>query len=172
MRIPSRLMPPPRGVPLLQRALGLLLLAILLFVIPWMLGAPWWPVPAFFLALGVTFSILGARRSQRIAAERAGESICHFARAFERRSVDPWILRATYEHLATSQGFPIRADDRLGEDLGIDADDLGFEVVEIAARCGRDPEGAEANPWYDKLVRVCDLVLFLEHQPRVACAPT
>jgi hypothetical protein len=96
---------------------------------------------------------------------RANATICHFARAFERRTVDTWILRATYEILSEG-GKPIRADDHLS-DLR-DADDLDFEVLDVADRCGRSLDQPEANPFYGSITTVRDLVLFLNHQPMLA----
>jgi hypothetical protein len=96
---------------------------------------------------------------------RTNATICHFARAFERRTVDTWILRATYEILSAA-GKPIRADDRLCDLL--DADDLDFEVLDVADRCGRSLEQPDANPFYGSITTVRDLVLFLNHQPMLA----
>lgn len=107
--------------------------------------------------------IAGHRHDQHIASLRSGESICNFARSFARRSVDPWILRATYEELATR--FPIRADDRFEQDLCIDDEELEFEAKNIASRAQRSLERAETNPLFGKITTVRDLVLFLDHQP-------
>lgn len=96
---------------------------------------------------------------------RTNATICHFARAFERRTVDTWILRATYEVLS-APSKPIRADDRLCDLL--DEFDLDLEIFDVAARCGRSLDQTEANPFYGNLTTVRDLVLFLNHQPMLA----
>jgi hypothetical protein len=36
---------------------------------------------------------------RKLAESRAGESICEFARCFERHQVDTWVIRAVYEQL-------------------------------------------------------------------------
>ena len=45
-----------------------------------------------------------------LAAEREGESICQFARDFEMRQTDAWIVRAVYEQLQAhrqTQAIPV-----------------------------------------------------------------
>src|SRR5205809_1001806 len=65
-----------------------------------------WPVFmgflfAFVAATQLVAAIASNRHLRRLAAERAGEDIGTFARAFDRRteSFDPWVLRATWEAL-------------------------------------------------------------------------
>lgn len=156
----SRSMPPretlgPAGRGLaLGSLLGFLALPGLL---SWPLGLV---LPTVFLL--ATWS--GRRRDARLAEERQGESLCTFARSFERRSVDPWILRGVYEGLES--GFPLRASDRLLEELRLEAEDLEDEAVAIAERAGRSLAGAAANARFGRLESVRDLVLFLQDQPR------
>ena len=89
-----------------------------------------------------------------LAAQRQGESICQFARAFPRREVDTWV---------------IRADDRLKQDLWLDDDDLDLDLLEEMARLsGRSLERVGDNPWFGRVDRARDLVLFLDRQPRLA----
>jgi hypothetical protein len=38
-----------------------------------------------------------ARKAPALAQARQGESICQFARAFPRRDVDAWVIRAVWE---------------------------------------------------------------------------
>lgn len=167
MRTPSRSMPPPRRAGPVGIAIGCTLLSALLGGVTWGLAWLWWPLSVAFVATVVAVEVAGRRRAKRIAAERSGESICEFARSFERRSVDPWILRATYERLVATCGFPVRADDRFEGDLRIGGEDVDFEAIEIAERSGRSLEGAEANPRCGKVETVRDLVLFFDGQPRV-----
>ena len=106
-----------------------------------------------------------------MAAARSGESICGFARSFDLRAVDPWIIRATYEALATTCGFPIRADDHLERDLWVGAEDLDFEAMDIARRARRSLEYDASNPLFGKVETARDLVLFLNHQSAVPSSP-
>ncbi len=106
------------------------------------------------------------RRFKALAAERAGDSICTFARAFEKET-DTWILRAVYEQIQAEladlcQTFPVRPADRLREDLTLDADDVDFDLVPgIAKRAGRSLRQTKDNPYYGKVETVADLVRFL-----------
>jgi hypothetical protein len=106
-----------------------------------------------------------------LAAQRQGESICQFARAFPRREVDTWVIRAVYEslHGYFDGRLPIRVDDRLKQDLWLDDDDLDLDLLEEMARLsGRSLERVEDNPWFGRVDRARDLVLFLDRQPRLA----
>jgi hypothetical protein len=112
-------------------------------------------------------------RSQlkRLAAERPGETVCEFARSFDVRSTDTWIIRAVYEELqeylkSSAPSFPIRADDSLKIDLKIDGDDLEEDIVpRIGERTGRSLSDPSLNPFYRDLDTVRDLVRFLNAQP-------
>jgi hypothetical protein len=109
---------------------------------------------------------------QTLAANRAGESICSFARAEHCRNLDTWVVRAVYEeiqgHLASGcSGFPLRWTDRLKEDLRIDPDALDEELaIDIAERTGRELKNTESNPLFGKVETVRDLVLFFQGQPK------
>ncbi len=115
-----------------------------------------------------------ARRLQRMAEARAGESICDFARSFSCSETDTWVIRAVYEQLqaylrSDAANFPLRRDDNLVKQLGIDPEDLAYDLAdEIAARSGRSLEDTERNPFWKKVETVGDLVRFFEHQPRKA----
>ncbi|MBL8755669.1 MAG: hypothetical protein JNK15_20405 [Planctomycetes bacterium] len=82
--------------------------------------------------------------------------------------MDPWVIRATYEHLVTTCGFPIRPGDRFEQDLWIGDEDLDFAAMDIARRSGRNLDHTEANPLFGKITTVRDLVFFLNHQSAVA----
>ena len=124
------------------------------------------------VALGT--SVSNRKRKSRlgaVAADRTGESICDFARSFDARVVDTWIIRAVYEEL---QGeledihprFPIRAADALLKDLLDDPDDLDMSLVPaIAQRTGRSLENGEGNPHFGQVRSVADLVMFFNAQP-------
>ncbi len=117
----------------------------------------------------------GCKRAEeqlrKLAAAREGQSICEFARDFDLKAVDSWIVRAVYEQVQQQlahihPAFPLRAEDRLKEDLHIDVDDLDMDVaVEVEQRTGRSLKDADANPYFGKVQTVRDLVLFFQHQP-------
>jgi hypothetical protein len=123
------------------------------------------------LVLGVHSRL--ERQIRRVAAERAGEDIGTFARAFDRRAepFDPWVVRSTWDalqpYLAFSGGcVPLRPTDRLGEDLLVDLDDVSFDLIPaVARRSGHTLENAKSNPLYGKIVTVGDLVRFITLQP-------
>lgn len=115
------------------------------------------------------------KREAKLAAlieERDGESICEFARSFDAKVVDTWVIRAVYEELqgetnVDGKDIPIRADDSLKDDLRIDAEDLDMSVVvKIAQRCGRSLEGFDKNPLIGKVQTAHDLVMFFNAQSR------
>jgi hypothetical protein len=113
---------------------------------------------------------------RELAARRKDESICEFARDFDARAVDTWIVRAVYEQLQgqlkhVHPSFPIRADDRLKEDLLLDDDDLDMDLAqEVEARTGRSLNDCSSNPYLGKVKTVRDLVLFFQNQPRASNA--
>lgn len=130
---------------------------------------------AMVMVLWVAWSIRRERaRLRAIAAARAGESICGFARSFDLRRIDPLVVRAVHERLQRAlarswPAFPIRASDRLAQDLGLDADDLDMDIAPaLAERTGRSLASTAANPFYGKVVTVSDLVCFFNHQPEQA----
>jgi hypothetical protein len=106
---------------------------------------------------------------EKLCEERQGLSICEFAKEFDARTVDTWIIRATYEQLQaalpTKHPVPIMASDNLFETLKLDEDDLDLDLVEeIAQRTGRGLENYENNPYYGKVTTARNLVLFFNHQ--------
>lgn len=133
---------------------------------------------AFLLLLCGVFIASGreikrnAEQLRCLAAEREGQSICEFAREFDAREVDTWIIRAVYEQLQlqlthTHPAFPIRASDRLKEDLLLDDDDLDMDIaVEVEQRTGRILDGSNANPYFGKVKTVRDLVMYFQAQPK------
>ena len=110
------------------------------------------------------------RRLRRLATNRRGESICTFARAFDRRGTDFWVVRAVHDELrpyCTFRGgqFPLRGTDSLTDDLHIDGDveDIARDATVRVGRAFRD---LEANPWYSRVATVGDMVAFVQHQPK------
>ena len=138
--------------------------------------------PVAFLAVSSAVAVLfllayrraGQERRQlrALASAREGQTICEFARDFDVREVDTWVVRAVYEqlqgHLAHAHpSFPLRADDRLKEDLRLDDEDLDMDIVqEIACRTRRCLDASAANPYFGRVRTARDLVLFFQHQPR------
>ena len=157
------------------RVFGILLLTVSLFG----LGHALWLHPFAIPVLFIFALLLGwlAKRHddklRRLAQSRPHDSICTFARALNPRKTDPWIIRAAYEELGsllpkTDRPFPLRASDRLAEDLKIDEEDRDDSFVSAAERVGRSLKNTLQNPYFDKVKTVEDFVMFLEHQPRVA----
>ena len=110
---------------------------------------------AFFFARRATKREEDSLRN--LAAEREGESICEFARDFDTRAVDTWIVRAVYEQVQgqlrhVHPAFPVRASDRLKEDLHLDDDDLDMDLaVQVEQRTGRSLDQTKANPLLGKV---------------------
>ena len=159
MRIPSRRMPAdPRMGPFAAAASLVVLMALL--ALP---GLARWELafvgPGLFAAVNLRELV----RARRMRDARRGESICTFARAFDLRSIDARIVRATYEELSTDLGYPVRPDDRL--DQGFEPEDVDTLMEDIAARAGRGSNDTTRNPLRGKVQTLRDLVHFVNHQP-------
>jgi hypothetical protein len=132
--------------------------------------------PAFAVLALLLLSFFERQRAvqyRRLVAERAGEGLCTFVRAFGRYERDPHILRAVYEELESYRrigavAVPLRPSDQLDTDLGIDGEELEFIAEWVAHRAGRSLTEAKANPFYGRLRTAADLVQFFRHQPRIA----
>ena len=128
------------------------------------------PVVLVFFAVMIVIAYLASiptsRRLERLAKDRASDSICTFVRQFDYRKSDTWILRAVYEELTSYVGFPVHADDDLTKQLNIDHEDLDDTVHDIASRAGRSMAGSSDNPYLNHVHTVADLVAFLTHQPK------
>ena len=162
VRIPSRQMPQARVLGLFGKVLSLVLL-VLLLGLPGLAWSPLtFPLPVFVLV----GTLIGWWRDRRVARARAGQSICDFARAFDCRNIDTWIIRAVYEEF--SGQFPVRASDDLKHDLRIAGDDLDYIGVRLAQRTGRSLERSEDNPMFGNVRTLRDLVMFLDHQQQVS----
>ena len=175
MRIASRHMPEykPRPTGLVAWAFLVALACGIVYVA---VSSPAGAVVALVL-LGASY--LFARRAAKrdemrlrtIAAERQGESICEFAQDFDTRTVDTWIIRAVYEQIQRQldhvhSAFPLRASDRLKEDLQLDDDDLDMDIaVQIEQRTSRSLDLTKANPYFGKVKTLRDLVMFFQAQP-------
>ena len=178
-RPPSRLMP---KLPVARTGvIGWAVLLVLGLYVAWLVSEGFRINPiATWVAIGVVaafmhFSTKSSRalpgKLKELAEKRSGESICEFARQFNTRDVDPWVIRAVYEqlqdHLSPMQeNFPVKADDRLMGDLICDPDDLDMDiVVQVSKRTGRSLENPKNNPFYERVHTAGDLVYFFNAQP-------
>jgi len=170
MKTPSRRMPAaPVRKP--SRLAWLFLAAMLVGLGYWIYRQP--IVVLFIIGLAVLVGIqiiFESRFRRRLAASRGRESICDFARSFDRRT-DTWIIRAVYEELCrflSVDGRPlhVRRADSCEKDLKVDPEDLDDLAREIGFRAGRSMDGSGTNPLYGKVKTVGDMVTFFEHQPR------
>jgi hypothetical protein len=172
MRRPSRFM--PKYIPKRPGVLGCVLFATImvgfvfaLYRLTWLFGS--------LGVIGIVVTLVLNRnfkaRLTALAALRNNESICTFAKSFNPREVDTWVIRAVYEQLqdylvSTYPQFPIRAEDRLNGCLITDPDDLDLDLAkEISERTGRSIDDTKSNPYYAKVKTVRDLVLFFNSQP-------
>lgn len=109
------------------------------------------------------------RRFARLVAARNSESICDFARSFDCRKTDTVLIRAVYDTVQEQMGpplVPLRAEDRLLDDLELDDEDLDEIIVYAAIIANRSSDFTESNPLYgSEIITVQDVVEFLRHQP-------
>ena len=110
--------------------------------------------------------------ARRTALASAG-AICQFARSFDTRAVDTWVIRAVHDTLqreleSDRPAFPTRASDHL-EAILSDPDDLDLSIVpEVARLSGRSLDDAARNPHYERVRSVADLVMFFNEQARAS----
>lgn len=126
-------------------------------------------IVSFIIIYLVIATIKDNKRLRAIAAERAGDNVCTFARAFDRRNVDPWTIRAAYDEFQEYFGsierpFPIRASDRLQEDLKMDGDDVFDLLFAIAERSRHDITFLNDNP---QIHTIGDLVVCISNLPKI-----
>lgn len=176
-RIPSRFMPDRIKPKEIGSSGFVVLFIIILFPAFIMLSSGKGMSGVIFIYgfLGVFYlvaHIRGRRHFDMLNQGREGDSLCTFARHFERYEVDTWIIRAVYEELAAyCPEVPIRPTDNIFDDLCIDEDDFvmdfnGDIVGDIAKRCGRSLKDFETNPYYEKADTVEGLVHFFNNQPK------
>ncbi len=138
--------------------------------------SPWVPAgTAIAIVLLYVMNRARAARLRKLAAERQGESICTFARAYARGDRDPFVLRAVYEELAPylavgGTAIPLRTTDLLEQDLQVDGEELEFLARDLATRCGRSLTASQANPYYGRIKTIGDLVALLRAQPPTVAA--
>jgi len=109
---------------------------------------------------------------ETLARARSGEDIGTFARAFDRRQVDPWVIRAVWDALQPyvkfrGQHLPLRSSDKLKEDLEIDGDDLVEDVDAIANRIGRARPTKQDYNRAGLVTTVGQLVMLINGLPKI-----
>lgn len=101
MRLPSRFIP-PRVIPRLGWLGSLLLVALLIGFIYFIYSLS---QLGRYLTAAIVCSVFGyvwfankktKRRFEILARSRNGDSICEFARSFDTRATDTWIIRAAH----------------------------------------------------------------------------
>lgn len=113
------------------------------------------------------------RKILEIANSRPDYDIGNFAKSFDCRQVDTWIIRAVYEQTqkyleSIYPEFPLHPEDKIYEDIFQDPDDFEMDLVdEIAQRSGRSLDNIEKNPYSQKLETIRDVVLMFNEQPKV-----
>lgn len=185
MKVPSRRMPklPAASKRPLRQWQWLLCVTLVtgLLVIPaaalvvaiWRLPLLLFPLAAVIVT-GTINTRAAERRMRELGASRPAESICEFARSFNCRSTDTWIIRAVYEELQDHvemryprhPSFPVRAEDSIWQDLDVLPDEIDDIVGNIAQRTRRNLDGGEQNP-FAAVETVRDLVMFFQHQTRL-----
>jgi hypothetical protein len=176
MKVPSRRMPKYRSEPMTLWAK--LFLAVLLIGL---LIAAYHASVSHIVVVVVALAAVCLLANQSIQADKAHrdflalareDSICTFARSFDCRKVDTWVIRAVYEELqdeisSGSTPFPLRAEDDLVRDLRIDPEDIDMSLAPaIAQRTNRTLEEVGHNPYFGKVHTVADLVIFFTLQPK------
>lgn len=178
MRLPSRFIP-ARTDPRLGWTSVLLLAALLVgcgyFIysssplIRYMTGAVVCSIWGYMIVLNRRTTL----RLELLAKSRVGESISEFARSFDTRAIDTWVLRTVHQELQAvlhsyMPSFPVRASDLLLADLALDIDDVEDLLQDVAERSSRSLDKTEENPYYGKLNTVMDVVLFINAQPKIS----
>lgn len=178
MRLPSRFIP-PRVSPRLGWSGSFLLVALLIGSVCFIYSLS---QLSRYITAAMVCSILAyawvvnkrtKRRFELIAGSRNGDSICEFAKSFDTRATDTWIIRAAHQELQAVlqsylRDFPVRASDSLLVDLGLDLDDVEDLLQDIARRSSRSLAKTAENPYYGRLNTVKDLVLLVNAQPQTS----
>lgn len=125
------------------------------------------------LLAAVVYAIANHFKLKKLSLERGDPNICEYARSFDYRVVDTKIIREVWNEVQHNLGnqngkaFPIKADDLFEETYNIDSDDLDDIYWKVADRLGIGTLKPEENPFFNKVISVRNLVMFLHHQPKV-----
>ena len=93
---------------------------------------------------------------------RRNDNLIDFARQFDVRVVNAWVVRSTYEQLELWLGFPVHPSDRLRLDLKLSAADVGEIVSQVLFRVERfRPES-----WLVEAKTVRELIVFINTLPK------
>jgi len=178
MCLPSRFIS-PRASPRLGWLGSLLLVALLIGFVCFIYSLS---QIGRYITAAMVCSVLGyawvenkrkKHRFELLASSRNGDTICEFARSFDTRATDTWIIRTAHQELQAVlqsyiRDFPVRASDSLLIDLELDLDDVEDLLLDIARRSSRSLEMTEENPYYGRLNTVKDLVHFVNAQPKTS----
>jgi hypothetical protein len=176
LRKPSRYMPPAptSGWGDLRLRDWLALVGVVAFL-AWLLfwDDIWFGIlMSLYLSCLYLWAAVSSRRYEsRMRNTRNSDSIRTFAKSFDFRSVDTWVIRAVYEGFQTQVSFPIRPDDHISDDLWLDDEDIEADFVRgMAFRCRRSLDDPKSNPHYPLDHTLRNLVHFLDAQPIQASA--
>ena len=171
MKTLSRQMPELTKGTYAGRAFAYCVIGLFLTAVAWLCFTN--TVALIIVSLNIIYLVIATikdnKRLRKIAEERVGDNICTFARAFDRRTVDPWTIRAAYDELqeyfcSIGRPFPIRASDRFQDDLKMDGDDLCDLLFAIAERSGHDITFLDAKP---QIHTIGELVTCISNLPKI-----
>lgn len=129
-----------------------------------------------FLAFNCLLSLQDHYKMRRIARERGHPDICAYARSFDFRNTDTKIMRSVYTEMQEWAGvydgvpFPVQASDNIDDIYNMHPEDLEEMVIEIIEEHDRSFDNYQKNPYYNTMHTVKDLVLFIDHQPKLNAA--
>jgi len=109
-------------------------------------------------------NIIYKRKVKKVLSSRENWNIGCFAKEFDLKVIDTWVIRAVYEAIYDLVELPIKADDDMDKDLGMD--DLEFDdiLINVSQRTGRVlPK--KSDKYYD-IKSVRDLVEFFSKLPK------
>ncbi len=122
-----------------------------------------------FIVLILVLSGVGVEKYEKLKRSRKEWDIGKFAKEFNLKEVDTWVVRAVYEAVYDEVEIPIKADDDIDKDLRIDMGDLGFDeiLINVSQRTGRVlTEESVAYNDIENITSVRDLVYFFNQLPR------
>jgi len=125
-------------------------------------------VVLIFAVLLLVASAIDAWRERTFGTKTIPTSICTFAREFDCRAIDTWIIRAVFDEFSKYSVQSFRADENILVNLKVDSEDFEDIVFDVAERTGRSMDDYESNPFYDRITTVRGLVNFFVNQPKLA----